>query len=74
VNHAVLAVVHPEQVEVDIWRSDELEVRRGVRSELDEMWSLCKRKRIHDGSGTLLITTPGRCERRCLDGGRTLSS
>jgi hypothetical protein len=38
VNHAVLAVVNPEQVEVEIWRSDELEVRRGLRSELDEMW------------------------------------
>jgi len=37
VNHAVLAVVNPEQVEVEIWRSDELEVRRGLRSELDEM-------------------------------------
>jgi hypothetical protein len=39
VNHAVLAVLHPEQVEVEIWRSDELEVRRGLSSELDEMWS-----------------------------------
>jgi hypothetical protein len=25
VNHAVLAVLNPEQVEVEIWRSDELE-------------------------------------------------
>src|SRR5262249_60704635 len=39
VNHAVLAVLHPEQVEVDIWRSDELEVRRGLSSVLDERWS-----------------------------------
>ena len=37
-NHGVLASVHPEQVEVEIWRADELEVRRGLSSELDEMW------------------------------------
>ena len=43
-NHAVLAVLHPEQVEVEIWRSDELEVRRGLSSELDEMWSFVKAK------------------------------
>ena len=30
--------LHPEHVEVD-WRADELEVRRGLTSELDEMWS-----------------------------------
>src|SRR6266446_2158646 len=44
VNHAVLAVVNPEQVEVEIWRSDELEVRRGLSSELDEMWSFVQAK------------------------------
>ena len=43
-NHAVLAVLHPEQVEVEIWRSDELEVRRGLSSELDEMGSFVKAK------------------------------
>ena len=43
-NHAVLAVVNPEQVEVEIWRSDELEVRRGLRSELGEMWSFVQAK------------------------------
>ena len=43
-NHAVLAVLHPEQVEVEIWRSDELEVRRGLISELDEMWSFVQAK------------------------------
>ena len=43
-NHAVLAVLHPEQVEVEIWRSDALEVRRGLRSELDEMWSFVQAK------------------------------
>ena len=43
-NHAVLAVLNPEQVEVEIWRSDELEVRRGLSSELDEMWSFVQAK------------------------------
>jgi insertion element IS1 protein InsB len=43
VNHAVLACLHPEQVEVEIWRADELEVHRGLSSELDEMWSY-----VHD--------------------------
>src|SRR6266567_8683697 len=44
VNHAVLAVVNPEQVEVELWRADELEVRRGLSSELDEMWAYVARK------------------------------
>ena len=44
VQHAVLAVLHPEQVEVEIWRADELEVRRGLSSELDEMWSFVRSK------------------------------
>jgi hypothetical protein len=39
VNQALLATVSPEQIEVEIWRADELEVRRGLSSELDEMWS-----------------------------------
>jgi insertion element IS1 protein InsB len=39
VNQAVLQHLHPEQVEVEIWRADALEVRRGLSSELDEMWS-----------------------------------
>ena len=43
-NHAVLAVLNPEQVEMEIWRSDELEVRRGLTSELDEMWSYVAKK------------------------------
>ena len=38
-NQSVLPYLHPEQVEVEIWRADELEVRRGLSSELDEMWS-----------------------------------
>jgi len=44
VHHAVLAVVNSEQVEVEIGRADELEVRRGLRSELDAMWSVVKAK------------------------------
>jgi len=44
VNHGVLASLHPEHVAVEIWRADELEVRRGLSSELDEMWSyVCKK-------------------------------
>ena len=43
-NHTVLASVNPEQVEVEIWRADELEVRRGLSSELDEMWSYVFKK------------------------------
>jgi insertion element IS1 protein InsB len=44
VNHAVLAALSPEQVEVELGRADELEVRRGLSSELDEMWSYVARK------------------------------
>ena len=43
-NQTVLAVLSPEQVEVELWRADELEVRRGLSSELDEMWSYVARK------------------------------
>ena len=43
-NQNVLASVNPEQVEVEIWRADELEVRRGLNSELDEMWSFVQAK------------------------------
>ena len=43
-NHRVLASLHPAQVEVEIWRADELEVRRGLSSELDEMWSFVQAK------------------------------
>jgi hypothetical protein len=44
VNLNVLASVNPEQVEVEIWRADELEVHRGLSSELDEMWSFVQAK------------------------------
>ena len=43
-NRRVLPHLHPEQVEVEIWRADELEVRRGLSSELDEMWSYVRSK------------------------------
>ena len=43
-NHVLLALLNPEQIEVEIWRADELEVHRGLSSELDEMWSFVARK------------------------------
>ena len=43
-NRGVLAVLNPQQVEVEIWRADELEVRRGLSCELDEMGSYVARK------------------------------
>jgi insertion element IS1 protein InsB len=44
VNHSVLTSLNLEQVEVEIWRADELKVRHGLSSELDEMWSyMCKK-------------------------------
>ena len=43
-NHAVLQSVHPEQVEVEIGRAEELEQRRGLTAELDEMWSFVGKK------------------------------
>ena len=44
VHHTVLAYVHPAHVEVEICRADELEGRRGLSSELDEMWSYVGKK------------------------------
>jgi insertion element IS1 protein InsB len=44
VNYAVLAYLNPTQVEVELWRADALEGRRGLSSELDEMWSYVARK------------------------------
>ena len=43
-NQAVLQHLPPEHVEVEIWRADALEVRRGLSSELDEMWSYVRSK------------------------------
>src|SRR4029450_8157884 len=44
VNQQLLQVLHPEQVEVEICRSEELDRRRGLTSELDEMWSYVRSK------------------------------
>ena len=35
----MLKALHPEHVEVEICRADELAQRRGLASELDAMWS-----------------------------------
>ena len=39
VHHAVWQVLPPEHVEVEMCRSEELDSRRGLTSELDERWS-----------------------------------
>jgi insertion element IS1 protein InsB len=44
VHQAVLQHLPPEHVEVEIWRADALEVRRGLSSELAEMWSYVRSK------------------------------
>jgi insertion element IS1 protein InsB len=44
VNQAVLQHLHPAHVEVEICRADELAQRRGLVSELDEMWSYVGKK------------------------------
>jgi insertion element IS1 protein InsB len=44
VNPAVLADLNPEQVEVEICLAEELTQRRGLTSELDEMWAYVARK------------------------------
>jgi insertion element IS1 protein InsB len=44
VNQALLASVHPEHVEVEICRADELDQRRALSSERDEMWSYVGKK------------------------------
>ena len=43
-NHVLLRLLNPEQVEVEILRAEELDQRRGLSSELDEMWSYVARK------------------------------
>ena len=43
-NHVVLQYLHPEQVEVEMCRVEELAERRGLSSELDEMWSFVGQK------------------------------
>jgi insertion element IS1 protein InsB len=44
VNHALLAILNPAHIEVEIWREDDLAKRRGLSSELDEMWSYVRCK------------------------------
>ena len=43
-NQVVLKQLHPEHVEIEICRADELSQRRGLDSELDEMWSYVGKK------------------------------
>ena len=43
-NHAVLKRLPPEQVEVESGRAEELDHRRGLTSELAEMWSSVGKK------------------------------
>ncbi len=67
-NQAVLKHLPPEHVEVEIWRADALEVRRGLSSELDEMWSYVRSKAnprwlwhaIDHHTGTVLAYVFGR--------------
>jgi insertion element IS1 protein InsB len=68
VNQAVLQHLKPTQVEVELWRADALEVRRGLSSELDEMWSYMRSKAhprwlwhaIDHHTGTVLAYVCGR--------------
>ena len=67
-NQAVLQHLHPTPVEVELWRADALEVRRGLSSELDEMWSYVRSKAhprwlwpaIDHHTGTVLASVCGR--------------
>ena len=67
-NQAVLKHLPPKHVEVEIWRADELEVRRGLSSELDEMWGYVRSKAnprwlwhaIDHHTGTVLAYVLGR--------------
>jgi insertion element IS1 protein InsB len=68
VNQAVLKHLSPERVEIEICRADELAQRRGLTSELDEMWSYVGKKAeprwlwhaIAHHSGTVLAYVFGR--------------
>ena len=67
-NHAVLQHLHPAHMEVEICRAAELDQRRGLTSELDEMWSYVGKKAqprwlwhaIDHHSGTVLAYVFGR--------------
>ena len=64
----MLQPLHPERVEVEICRADELARRRELPSELDEMWSFVGQKAelrwlwhaIHHASDTVLAYVFGR--------------
>jgi insertion element IS1 protein InsB len=68
VNEAVLKHLHPAQVAVDICRADALAQRRGLTSELEEMWRYVGKKAeprwlwhaIDHHSGTVLAYVFGR--------------
>ena len=67
-NQAVLKHLHPEHVEVEICRAEELAQRRGLTLELNEMWSDVGKKAeprwlrqaIDHHSGTVLAYVFGR--------------
>ena len=40
----MLAILNPRQMEVEIWREDDLARHRGLSSELDDMWSYVRCK------------------------------
>jgi len=56
VNHVVLRLLNPEQVEVEIYRSEELDQRRGLSAELDEMWSFLRAPHRFDRRAWLTTT------------------
>ena len=74
----VLPHLPPKQVEVEIWRADELEVRRGLSSELDEMWSYVRSKAnprwlwhaIDHHTGTVFAYVFGRRKERSFSNSR----
>ncbi len=69
----MLKHLHPEHVEVEICRAEELDQRRGLTSELDEMWSYVGKKAeprwlwhaIDHQSGTVLAYVFGRRKEIC---------
>jgi hypothetical protein len=73
VNNAVLQVLNPEYVEVEICRLEELDQRCGLTSELDEMWSYVRSKAnprwlwhaIDHHSGHVLAYVFGRRQEIC---------
>ena len=64
----MLKQLHPEHVEIEICRADELAQRRGLASDLDEMWSYVGKKAeprwlwhaVDHYSGTVLAYVFGR--------------